>query len=84
MMAGKGWRGSWRRRGTEKLEDHEHSAPVKEEEREREREREGENWEEANREGERETDRDRKREVNRVVITAESFCRGIFQNDWAL
>ena len=31
----------------------------------------------------REKKRERERETGRV-ITVESFCRGIFQNDWAL
>lgn len=32
-----------------------------------------------NREGEAE----KEREGDRIIITVESFCRGIFQNDWA-
>lgn len=87
MMAGEGWRIS--RRGRRNGEDDEQSAPVKERNekvetrgKERKRDREG-----ANREGEaereRKRERQRQREINRVVITAESFRRGIFQNDWA-
>jgi len=52
----------------------EQSAPVKEKRREKSR---------RSKSGGQSGERKRERETGRV-ITAESFCRGIFQNDWAL
>jgi len=56
--------------------DDEQSAPVKERRGSRGRPVSGEG---VNREDEAE----KEREGDRVIITVESFCRGIFQNDWA-
>lgn len=56
--------------------DDEQSAPVKERRGSRGRSVSGEG---VNREDEAE----KEREGDRVIITVESFCRGIFQNDWA-
>lgn len=56
------------------------SAPVKEKDGEAVARRSGQTGGgEAGEEGGR-----REKDRERVVITAESFCRGIFQNDWAL
>lgn len=60
--------------------DDEQSAPVKERQGSRGRLKEGQ----IGRAMRREKERERERERDWVVITAESFCRGIFQNDWAL